>query len=29
LNTWLGKLIYRGVGESQHRPWTPAASVIA
>ena len=29
LNTWLGKLTYRGVGESQERPWTPAASVLA
>jgi alanine dehydrogenase len=29
LNTWLGTLTYRGVGESQHRPWTAAASVIA
>jgi alanine dehydrogenase len=29
LNTWLGKLTYRGVGESQQRPWTAAASVIA
>jgi len=29
LNTWLGKLTYRGVAESQQRPWTPAASVIA
>jgi alanine dehydrogenase len=28
LNTWLGKLTYRGVGESQQRPWTPAASVV-
>jgi alanine dehydrogenase len=29
LNTWLGTLTYRGVAESQHRPWTAAASVIA
>jgi alanine dehydrogenase len=28
LNTWLGKLTYRGVAESQQRPWTPAADVI-
>jgi alanine dehydrogenase len=28
LNTWLGKLTYRGVGESQQRPWTPASSVL-
>jgi alanine dehydrogenase len=28
LNTWLGKLTCRGVGESQQREWTPAASVI-
>jgi alanine dehydrogenase len=28
LNTWLGKLTYRGVAESQQRPWTPAAGVI-
>jgi alanine dehydrogenase len=28
LNTWLGKLTYRGVGESQQRPWTAAASVV-
>jgi alanine dehydrogenase len=28
LNTWLGKLTYRGVAESQQRPWTPAASVV-
>ena len=28
LNTWLGALTHRGVAESQHRPWTPAASVI-
>jgi alanine dehydrogenase len=28
LNTWLGKLTCRGVGESQQRPWTAAASVI-
>ena len=29
LNTWLGTLTYRGVAESQHRPWTAAASLIA
>jgi alanine dehydrogenase len=29
LNTWLGTLAYGGVGESQKRPWTPAASLIA
>ena len=29
LNTWLGTLTYRGVAESQHRPWAAAASVIA
>jgi alanine dehydrogenase len=29
LNTWLGQLTCRGVAESQQRPWTPAASVIA
>jgi alanine dehydrogenase len=29
LNTWLGTLTHRGVAESQHRPWTTAASVIA
>ncbi len=29
LNTWLGTLTYRGVAESQHRPWTAASSVIA
>jgi alanine dehydrogenase len=28
LNTWIGTLTYRGVAESQHRPWTAAASVI-
>jgi len=28
LNTWLGKLTYRGVAESQQRPWTPVASVV-
>jgi alanine dehydrogenase len=28
LNTWLGKLTYRGVAESQQRPWTPAAKVL-
>jgi len=29
LNAWMGTLTYRGVAESQHRPWTAAASVIA
>jgi alanine dehydrogenase len=29
LNTWMGKLTCRGVGESQQRPWATAASVIA
>src|SRR3984885_6724630 len=29
LNTWIGTLTYRGVAESQHRPWTAAASVLA
>jgi alanine dehydrogenase len=29
LNTWLGTLAHRGVAESQKRPWTPAATVIA
>lgn len=29
LNAWLGTLTYRGVAESQHKPWTAAASVIA
>jgi alanine dehydrogenase len=29
LNTWLGVLTYRGVAESQRKPWTAAASVIA
>jgi alanine dehydrogenase len=29
LNTWLGALTHRGVAESQHHPWTAAASVIA
>ena len=28
LNTWMGKLTYRGVAESQGREWTPAADVI-
>jgi alanine dehydrogenase len=28
LNTWRGTLTYRGVGESQHRAWTAAASII-
>jgi alanine dehydrogenase len=29
LNTWLGSLTYQGVAESQNRPWTEAASLIA
>jgi alanine dehydrogenase len=29
LNTWLGTLTYRGVAESQHRPWTPVSDVLA
>jgi alanine dehydrogenase len=29
LNTWMGTLTYRGVAESQKRPWTAAAAVIA
>jgi alanine dehydrogenase len=29
LNTWHGKLTYRGVAESQKRPWTAAAEVLA
>ncbi len=28
LNTWMGKLTYRGVAESQGREWTAAADVI-
>lgn len=28
LNTWQGKLTYRGVAESQQRPWTAAAEVL-
>lgn len=28
LNTWLGTLTYRGVAESQKRPWTAAAEVL-
>jgi alanine dehydrogenase len=28
LNTWHGKLTYRGVADSQQRPWTAAAEVI-
>jgi alanine dehydrogenase len=28
LNTWFGTLTHRGVAESQHRPWTAAASVL-
>jgi alanine dehydrogenase len=29
LNTWLGTLTHRGVAESQDRPWTAAANMIA
>src|SRR5579871_6741969 len=29
LNTWMGKLTYRGVAESQKRAWTAAAEVLA
>jgi alanine dehydrogenase len=29
LNTWLGNLTCRGVGESQQRPWKTAAEMIA
>ena len=29
LNTWRGTLTYRGVADSQHRPWTAASTVIA
>ncbi len=29
LNTWLGTLTYRGVAESQQKPWTAAASLLA
>jgi alanine dehydrogenase len=29
LNTWKGVLTYQGVGESQQRPWTPVANVLA
>ena len=29
LNTWLGVITYRGVAESQQKPWTPAATVLA
>ncbi len=28
LNTWMGTRTYLGVGESQHRPWTPPAGLI-
>ena len=28
LNTWNGKLTYRGVADSQQRPWTAAAEVL-
>ena len=29
LNTWLGKLTYRGVAESQQRPWTAATQLLS
>jgi alanine dehydrogenase len=29
LNTFMGSLTYRGVAESQQRPWTPVADVLA
>jgi alanine dehydrogenase len=29
LNTWRGTLTYRGVADSQNRPWTAAADVLA
>jgi alanine dehydrogenase len=29
LNTWLGTLTYRGVAESQQRPWAAAATMLA
>jgi alanine dehydrogenase len=29
LNTWMGTLTHRGVAESQNRPWTAVAAVIA
>jgi alanine dehydrogenase len=29
LNTWMGMLTYRGVAESQQRPWEAVASVLA
>jgi alanine dehydrogenase len=29
LNTYAGKITYRGVAESQHREWTEAATVLA
>jgi len=28
LNTWNGELTYRGVADSQQRPWTAAAEVL-
>jgi alanine dehydrogenase len=28
LNTWLGRLTCRGVGESQQRPWAASAEAI-
>ncbi len=29
LNTWDSNLTHRGVAESQHREWTPSASLVA
>ena len=29
LNTWMGKLTHRGVAESQNKPWTTPAEVLA
>jgi alanine dehydrogenase len=29
LNTWMGTLTYQGVAESQQKPWTAAASLLA
>ena len=29
LNTWMGTLTYRGVAESQKKPWTAAAEVLS
>jgi alanine dehydrogenase len=28
LNTWMGKITYRAVGESQGREWTPVSGVL-